>query len=67
MLLSVSNVKETANSSLGPPTRFGATRVLVSHQLGPPVERFEYGYPFFSVVYFSRGTLSQQKKRQKGT
>ena len=35
------------------------------HELGPPVERLEYGYPF-SVVYFSRGTLPQ-KKRKKGT
>ena len=29
--------------------------------LGPPVERIEQGYPFFHVVYFSRGTLPPQK------
>ena len=33
-------------------------------QLGPPLERLEKGYHFFSVVYFSRGTLPQ--KRVKG-
>ena len=32
--------------------------------LGPPIERLEGGYPLFSVVYFSRGTLPQ--KRVKG-
>ena len=26
--------------------------------LGPPAESLEYGYPFFSAVYFSRGTLA---------
>ena len=31
--------------------------------LGPPVERLEYGYQLFDVVYFSRGTLPQKGKR----
>ena len=31
-------------------------------QLGPPVERLEQGYLFFSVVYFSRGTLPTKKE-----
>ena len=33
--------------------------------LGPPVESLEYGYPLFSVVYFSRGTLPD-KVGEKG-
>ena len=33
---------------------------------GPPVERLEYGYLWFSAVYFSRGTRPTKKGVQKG-
>ena len=32
--------------------------------LGPPAARLEYGYLFFSVVYFSRGTLPTKRVKE---
>ena len=43
-------------------TRKGKPQIRKPH-LGPAVERLEYGYQLFSVVYFSRGTLPQKGKR----
>ena len=38
----------------------------LSHQKLRPPESLESGYPFFSVVYFSRGSPSPKKETEKG-
>ena len=54
--------KEEAKGSYNSWLKFSSHSTVL---LGPPVERLEYGYPFFfSAVYVSRGTLP--KKVGKG-
>ena len=51
--------RELLGESLNCPSKNGS-----AFRLGPPVERLEYGYPFFPIVYFSGGTLPEVKGQQ---
>ena len=54
------------NEEGGYPQRSLARGLPLSNlHLGPPVERLEEGHPLFSVVCFSRGTLTQKETEVK--